>query len=112
MDPEDAPVSGYKVGDHVGVGLRLQFGWRNSPAFRGLFSAALEHSHIHTTVQHAVVSPQGASAVDYVTAVPPRGGGGGRAVAVPRDCARIQGVGGGPGSVFIRAVLRGRRQSR
>ena len=98
VDPEGAPVFGYKFGNHVVVDLRLQFGWRSSPGFWGLFSAALEHAHTHTTFQHAEVTAHGAAAVDHVTVVPPRGG---RAAALPRDCVRIQDVGGETGSEFF-----------
>ena len=77
VDPEGAPVFGYKVRNCAVVDLRLQFRWRNSPGFWGLFSAALEHSHTYAAFQQAVVSPEGASAVDHVTVVPLRGDRGG-----------------------------------
>ena len=77
VDPEGASVFGYIIGSLAVVDLRLQFGCKNSPGFWGLFSAALEHAHTHTRFQHAVVSPQGASAVDHTTIVPSRGGEGG-----------------------------------
>ena len=44
------------------------------------------------------MSTQGAAAVAHVKVMPPRGG---RAAALPRDCVRIQGWGGGTGSVFF-----------
>lgn len=97
VDPEGAPAFGYRVGNYAVVDLRLQFGWRSSPGFWGLFSAALEHAPI-TTFQQAEVSTQGAAAVAHVKVVPPRGG---RAAALPSDCARVQGWSGRTGSVFF-----------
>ena len=44
------PVFGYAFHDLVIVDRRLQFGWRNSPGFWCMFSAALEHSHVNTYV--------------------------------------------------------------
>ena len=73
VDPAGAPVFGYVTGGHVVVDLRLQFGWRNSPGFRGLMASALEHAHTHSTFQDAVVSPQGAAVAAHVRIAPPRG---------------------------------------
>ena len=85
---------GYRVGNHAVVDLRLQFGWRSSPNFWGLFSAALEHAHNHTAFQQAEGSTQGAAAVAHVKVVPP-------SAALPRDCVRVQGWGDGTGNVFF-----------
>lgn len=51
---------------------RLQFGWRNSPGFFCLFSAALEHAHSHTSYGDAVVMNQGSNATQHVVVTPPR----------------------------------------
>lgn len=93
-DPEGAPDFYYRVRNLAEVDPRLKFGWRNRPGRWGLFSAALERAHTR-----AVVSPQGASAVDHVPVAPPRGGKGRGtgAAAVLYDCARSQGVGGEAG---------------
>ena len=55
-DPEGAPGFAYRVGNHALVDLRFRFGWRSSPVFLWLFSAALEHAHIYTTFEQAEVS--------------------------------------------------------
>ena len=95
-DPAGAPTFWYVVGGHVVVDLRLQSGWRNSPGFWGLVSAALEHSQTHSTFQDAVVSPQGA--VGHVCLAPSRGS---PVVSLPRDCKPVPGVGGNTESSFF-----------
>ena len=37
-------------------------------------ASALEHAHIHSTVQDATVSPHGAAAVEHLQLAPPQGG--------------------------------------
>ena len=98
VEPVEAPVFGYAMGEYVVVELRLRFGWRNSPGFWGLMDSALEHSHTHSTFQYAAVSQQGAAAVEYVRLAPPRGGSG---TSLPRDCRTVSGSGGYAGSRFI-----------
>ena len=53
------PVFGYVFREFVVADRRLQFGWRSSPGFFCLFSAALEHAHRHTSNDDAVVMAQG-----------------------------------------------------
>ena len=87
------------MGGHVVVDLRLQLGWRNSPGFWALMAAALEHAHTHSTNQDAVVSPQGAAAVEHVELAPSRGV---PVWSLPRDdCRPVPGRGGNTGSYFF-----------
>ena len=37
-------------------------------------ASGLDHAHIHSTLQDAAVSPQGAAAIEHVKLAPPRGG--------------------------------------
>ena len=48
-------VFGYVFCEFVVTDRRLQFGWRTSPGFFCLFSAALEHAHRHTSYDDVVV---------------------------------------------------------
>ena len=68
------PLFGYAFRDLVVVDRRLQFGWRNSPGFWCLFSAALEHAHVHTTFRNAVVTPFGQAVTSHVTVSEPAEG--------------------------------------
>lgn len=74
VDPAGAATFGHIFSGHVVVNLSLQFGWRNSPGFRGLMVSALEHGHGHSMFQGVVVSPQGVAAVAHVKVAPPLGG--------------------------------------
>ena len=103
VDPEGSPAFGYRVGNYAIVHLRLRFGWRSSPGFWGLFSAALEHAHNHTTFQPAEVSTQGAAAVAHVKIMPLRRG---RAAALPRDVCVFK-VGAAEPAMHFRTLLRG-----
>ena len=68
------PVFGYAFRDLVIVDRRLQFGWRNSPGFWCLFSAALKHSHVNTSFQNAVFTPFGRAATSHVQVSSPAEG--------------------------------------
>ena len=65
------PLFGYAFHGLVVVDRRLQFGWRNSPGFWSLFSAALEHAHVHTTFRNWVVTPFGQVETSHVTVSEP-----------------------------------------
>lgn len=54
-----AAAYGYVFRDLVVDDRRLQFGWRNSPGYFCLSSAALEHAHRHTLFGDAVVVEAG-----------------------------------------------------
>jgi len=71
VDVDHAPIFGYVFDEWVVVDRCLQFGWTSSPAFWGVCTAAVEHSHNHTTFQNAVVNPEGLAAASHVRVVPP-----------------------------------------
>ena len=79
------------MGGHVVVDLRLQFGWRNSPVFWRLMATALGHAHTQSMNEDAVVSLQGAAAVEHVELAP---SGGVPVKSLPRDCRPVPGRGG------------------
>ena len=83
---------GYVFRDFVVADRRLQFGWRSSPGFFCLFSAALEHAHRHTSYGDAVVMAQGRAATGHVSVTPPRTTD--RPASLPPGC-RVPVVGGG-----------------
>ena len=84
---------GYSFHERVVADRRLQFGWRSSPGFFCLFSAALEHSHRHTSYYDAVVMEQGRTATQHDAVTPPRADD--RPAALPPNCRVPRGQGGG-----------------
>ena len=67
-----APVFEYAFRELVVADRRLQFGWRKSPGFFCLFSAALEHAHRHTSYDDAAVMEQGRTVTEHVSVTPSR----------------------------------------
>ena len=61
---------GYVFRELVVADRRVQFGWRSSPGFFCLFSAALEHAHRHTSYDDAVVMAQGRTCLLYTSPSP------------------------------------------
>ena len=102
-----APAFGYVFRESVVADRRLQFGWRSSPGFFCLFSAALEHAHRHTSYDDAVVMEQGRTATEHVSVTPPRVTD--RPASLPPGCPVPRGRGGGGGPPFFRTILRRRR---
>ena len=102
-----APVFGYVFRDFVVADRRLQFGWRSSPGFFCLFSAALEHAHRHTSYGDAVVMAQGRAATGHVSVIPPRTTD--RPALLPPGCRIPRGRGGVKTSPFFRTILCRRR---
>ena len=99
VDSVGAPVFEYAMGEYVVVDLRMQSGWRNSPAFWGLMPSALGHAHTHASFKATAVSPQGAAAVEHVRLARPRRG---SVWSLLRDCRTVSGGGGGyAGSRFL-----------
>ena len=95
-----APVFGYAFRELVVADRRLQFGWRRSPGFFCLFSAALEHAHRHTTYDDAVVMEQGRTATEHVSVTPPRAND--RPAPLPPGCRVPRGrEGGGEDPLFV-----------
>ena len=93
-----APVFGYVFRDFVVADRRLQFGWRSSPGFFCLSSAALEHAHRHTSYDDAVVMAQGRAATEHVSVTPPRRTD--RPASLPPVSGPPRSEGGGGGSPF------------
>ena len=94
-----APVFGYVFRDLVVADRRLQFGWCSSPGVFCLFSAALKHTHRHTSYDDAVVMEQGRTATEHVSVTPPRATD--RPVSLPRGCRVPRGRGGKRRSPFF-----------
>lgn len=80
------------------VGLRFQFGCRNSPGFWGLTAAALEHSHNYTSFREARLKP---SDIETSASVSTFEWSQARAFPLPSGCGQLRGAGGGPGDVFF-----------
>lgn len=74
VEVKQFPIFGYVFEDMVGVDRALQFGWTSSPSLWGVFAAAIEHAHNHTTFQNAVITPEGRAATSHVKIEPPREG--------------------------------------
>ena len=94
-----APVFGYGFREWIVADRRLQFGWRSSPGFFCLFSAALEHAHRHTSYEDAVVMEQGRIATQHVAVTPPKATD--RPTPLPPGCRVPRGEGGGRRSLFF-----------
>ena len=90
---------GYGFREMVVANRRLQFGWRSSPRFFCLFSAALEHAYRHTTYDDAVVMEQGRPATEHVSVTPPRAND--RSAPLPPGCRVPRGRGGGRRTPFF-----------
>ena len=93
------PVFGCAFRELVVADRRLPFGWRSSPGFLCLFSAALEHAHRHTSYDDAVVMEQGRSATEHVSVASPRATD--RPAPLPPGCRVHRGRGGGRRSLFF-----------
>ena len=90
---------GYAFYELVVADRRSQFGWRSSPGFFCLFSAALEHAHRHTSYDDAVVMEQGRTATEHVSVTPPRATD--RPASLPSGCRVPRGQGGGRRTPFF-----------
>ena len=71
---DKSPTFAYVWSDVVIIDRCLQFGWTSSPAWWGLGAAAIEYAHNHTTIDNAVVTPEGRAATSHVRVEPPRAG--------------------------------------
>ena len=67
VDPDGAAIFGYVLGEYLFVDLRLQFGWRVSPGWWGVISAAMQHVQRNTKRASASFSQAGDRAVEHVT---------------------------------------------
>lgn len=88
-----SPSFGYVWGTNVIIDQCLQFGWTSSPALWGVGAAAVEKAHNNTTIDSAVITPEGRAATSHVRVEPPKLGE--RQVRLPPDCQfpRDEGVG-------------------
>ena len=67
VDLDGAGVFGYVLGEFLFIDLCWQFGWRGSPGWWGVISAAMQHAQCNTTRASALISPAGDLAVEHVT---------------------------------------------
>ena len=98
---------GYAFRELAVADRKLQFGWRSSPGFFCLFSAALEHVHHHTSYDDAVVTAQGRTATEHVSVTPPRATD--RPASLSPGCRVPRGRRGGEEVPLCRTILRRRR---
>ena len=73
VDPDGAAAFGYVLGQYLIVDLRLQFGWRGSPGWWGVISAAIQRAQRNTTRASASFSQAGDRAVEHVAIAPSTG---------------------------------------
>ena len=92
VDPDGAAAFGYVLGRYLFVDLRLQFGWRGSPGWWGVISAAMQHAQCNTTRASASFSQAGDRAVEHVTIAPSTGR---PVVGWPAECVVRPAKGGG-----------------
>ena len=69
VDPNEAHIFYYTVGELVVIDVRLTFGWSESPGFRGVMSAAAEHAHCNTTIKTAQLLNEGIDMMAHVKIV-------------------------------------------
>ena len=69
--PHQAQNFCYVVDDVLVSDFRLTFGWAASPGYWGLMAAAAEHAHCNTTVNSAVILPEGKAMMSHVKIVKP-----------------------------------------
>ena len=92
VDPDGAAAFGYVLGRYLFVDLRLQFGWRGSPGWWGVVSAAMQHAQRNTTRAAASFSQAGDRAVEHVRIAPCSGR---PVVSWPAECVVRVAEGGG-----------------
>ena len=66
VDPDGVAVFGYVLGEYRFADLRLQFGWRGSPGWWGVISAAMQLAQRNTTRASASFSQAGDRVVEHV----------------------------------------------
>ena len=69
--PHQAQNFCYVIDDVLVSDFRLTFGWAASPGYWGLMAAAVEHAHCNTTVNSAVILPEGKTMMSHVKIVKP-----------------------------------------
>ena len=73
VDPDGAAAFGYVLGQYLIVDFRLKFGWRGSPEWWGVLSAAIQHAQRKTTRASASFSQAGDRAGEHVATAPSTG---------------------------------------
>ena len=103
VDPDGARVFGYVLGEFLFVDLRLQFGWRGSPGWWGVISAAMKHAQCNITRVSALFLPAGDRAVEHVTVAQKTRR---SVVSWPAECVvrAAEGGGGADDPVFVAFV--------
>jgi len=92
VDAEQAKKFCYVLDELLVADFRLTFGWAGSPGNWGVLSSAAEHSHCHTSIEDAVILPEGADMMSHVKVVEPWEVG--KPATVPKD-ARVRPSSGG-----------------
>ena len=69
--PHQAQNFCYVVDDVLVSDFRLIFRWAASPGYWGLMAAAVEHVHCNTTVDSAVILPEGEATISHAKIVKP-----------------------------------------
>ena len=107
VDPDGARVFRYVLGEFLFTYLRLQFGWRGSPGWWGIISAAMQHAQRNNTRASALFSPAGDRSVEHVTVAQKTRR---SVVSWPAECRENGGggEGGGADDLAFCGVLYGR----
>ena len=90
------------VDDVLVSDFRLTFGWAASPGYWGLMAAAAEHAHLNTTVDSAVILPEGKAMMSHVKIVEPWEAG--KPTRIPSGVRVKAPRRGGPNEPFLTSV--------
>ena len=71
VTPQQAHNFCYIVDDVWVSDFRLIFGWAASPGYWGVMASAAEHAHYNTTVESALILPEGKTVMSNVKTVAP-----------------------------------------
>ena len=71
VTPQQAQNFCCMVDDVLVSDFRLIFGWAASPGYWGLMASAAEHAHFNTTVESALIAPEGKALMSHVKIVDP-----------------------------------------
>ena len=82
--------------------FRLTSGWAVSSGYWGLMSAAVEHAHYNTTVDRAVILPEGKAMMSHVKIVKPWETG--SPTQIPTGVISNAPRNGGPNEPFLTSV--------
>ena len=102
VSPDQAQNFCYGVDDVLVEDLRLTFRWAASPGYWGLMASAVKHSHLHTTVDSAVILPEGKAMMSHAKIVNPWESG--RPTRIPSGVRVKEPRRGGPNEPFLTAI--------